>query len=62
MFLPQVVKSARVMKKPSPTSCRSWKREAAFGDLPRKRQGVAHDGERRCARHREEHRRRRVGM
>jgi len=25
MFLPQVVKSARVMKKPSPICCRSWR-------------------------------------
>jgi 5-methyltetrahydrofolate--homocysteine methyltransferase len=30
MFLPQVVKSARVMKKsPSPISCRSWKKRSS---------------------------------
>lgn len=39
MFLLQVVKSARVMKKRWPISCRLWKPKITVGHVPRERQG-----------------------
>jgi 5-methyltetrahydrofolate--homocysteine methyltransferase len=66
MFLPQVVKSARVMKKPSPTSRRSWRRRNAARAPPAgtARQGPrpARDRQGRRPRHRQEHRRRRARL
>ena len=57
MFLPQVVKSARVMKKAVSVLIPYIEQEKA-GSQPLQRQGGDGDGEGRCARHRQEHRRR----
>ena len=57
MFLPQVVKSARVMKQASRTSTLHGGREAA-DRRAHAGQGPHGDGEGRCSRHRQEHRRR----
>ena len=61
MFLPQVVKSARVMKKAVAYLMPFMEAEKSAGAKP---QGLHRDGdrERRCARHRQEHRRRRAAM
>jgi 5-methyltetrahydrofolate--homocysteine methyltransferase len=62
MFLPQVVKSARVMKKSVayllPYMDKRKRREATT----ERRQSIVGDSQRRRARHRQEHRWRRVGL
>ena len=65
MFLPQVVKSARVMKKAVAYLLRSWKRRKppAGAGASQARGKVLHGHrQRRRARHRQEHRRRRAGL
>ena len=57
MFLPQVVKSARVMKKAVAWLTPYMEAEKAEGAAVRAGQGADRDRQRRCARHRQEHRR-----
>ena len=61
MFLPQVVKSARVMKKAVAYLVPFMEAEKAAGGRRRAGQDPDGDGEGRRSRHRQEHRRRRAG-
>ena len=62
MFLPQVVKSARVMKKAVAWLTPYMEAEKAEGAAIRAGQGAHRHRQRRCARHRQEHRRGRAPL